>query len=72
MKNSLSVMTADQVISFAGLFCRAADSPSRSQATCYDLGLYFDVLMGLFFTSTAAAICGEVRLFEQLYAKFHS
>lgn len=28
--------------------------------------------MGLFFTSTAAAMCGEVRLFEQLYAKYYT
>lgn len=71
MKNSLSVMTADQVISFAELFCM--DSVlQEAKLLVTDLGLYFDVLMCLFFTCTAAAICGEVRLFEQLYAECHS
>lgn len=37
-----------------------------------DLGLYLDVLTGLFFTSTAADICGEVRFFGQLYAKLRN
>lgn len=37
-----------------------------------DIGLYLGVLTCLFFTCTASAVCGEVRLFEQLYAKYCS
>ena len=64
-------MAVDQVFPLQNCF-GGQQTVLQKVKVLVDIGLYLHVLICLFFTCTTSAACGEVRLFEQLYAMYCS